>query len=260
MFWRHRKVMRDREAGMVFDWRRNHGSTRRLLIAALVSATFWGVLLAYVEIGVEEEETASDAQIDLTLVNLDLKQNIWLAELLDSETLFHRRWDVSETEVQELAIAQAVQKNSLRIYEPTLREISMPQTTPTLASLPGYEAGVLPDPELVELTTFASPPVNWWVKVAVVDGPNGGIEVEPYQFEWTGPLDQMSEGETWTVLMGVDWQGEIVVSETSDQAKGPKAEMILKKLRETKFPALEKKAPLRWWRLESCVVNRPFIE
>jgi len=27
--------MRDREAGMVFDWRRNHGSTRRLLIAAL---------------------------------------------------------------------------------------------------------------------------------------------------------------------------------------------------------------------------------
>ena len=33
MFWRYRKVLRDRAAGMVFDWRRGHGSSYRVLIA-----------------------------------------------------------------------------------------------------------------------------------------------------------------------------------------------------------------------------------
>ncbi len=256
MFWRHRKVLRDRAVGMVFDWRRGHGSARRLLLAAVFSASFWGALLAYVQIREPESAPPADEQIDLTLVDLDKQQNRWLAELIDRETLFHQQWDVSDSTAIEGAVVRILSQNSPRTYNPTLREITLPGPAPHLRTLPGYEAGVLPSPFPVESVVFASAPVNWWVEVSPVDGPDG---LQPFAFEWMDARP-MSEGEIWTILLAVDWQGRVVVSEASEKADDPRTAGILEECRALAFEALPEKSPLRWWKLEAIVVNRPLKE
>lgn len=256
MFWRYRKVLRDRAAGIVFDWRRGHGSPRRLVLAAVVSASFWGALLAYVQIREPESAPPVDAQIDLTIVDLDKEENRWLAELIDRETIFHLRWDVSDSAVIESAVEQALSQNSPRKYDPTLREIFLPGPAPGLRTLPDHEAGALPSPYPVESVVFATPPVNWWVEVSPIEGPNG---LEPFSFKW-GDTQPMSEGEIWTILLAVDWQGRVVVAETSIKVNDPRTAEIINKCRALDFDTLPEQGPLRWWKFEAIVVNRPLPE
>lgn len=259
MFWRHRKVLRDRAAGMVFDWRRGHGSARRMVIAAIVAASFWGVLLAYVQIRDPDPTSPVDDQIDLTMVDLDAPGNRWLAELIDRETLFHRRWDVRDSSAIETEIAAALALKSPRTYEPTLREIVLPGPDISLATLPGQGPSILPDPDNVDSVIFASPPVNWWVEVRVVEGPDG---LAPFSFAWpdSDPGREMSEGEIWTVLVGVDWQGKIVFNEPTINSVNSRTPVLLKKYLALEFAALPEKSPLRWWKLEARAVNRPLPE
>ncbi|MFT6181371.1 MAG: hypothetical protein ACI9NQ_000356 [Paracoccaceae bacterium] len=259
MFWRHRKVLRDRAAGMVFDWRRGHGSTSRMIIAVIVATCFWGALLAYVQISDPDPPHPIDDQIDLTMVDLDARENRWLAELIDRETLFHRRWDVRDPSAIETEVVTALALKSPRTYEPTLREIILPGPDVSLVTLPGRGPTALPDPDRVDSVIFASPPVNWWVDVRVVEGPDG---LAPFSFPWpdSDPGREMSEGEIWTVLIGVDWQGRVLVNEPTIKSSNSRTPVLLKKYRALKIAALPEKSPLRWWKLEARLANRPLPE
>ncbi|MDA7507958.1 hypothetical protein N8504_06260, partial [Akkermansiaceae bacterium] len=97
MFWRYRKVLRDRAAGMVFDWRRGHGSSYRLLIACVVSVAFWGGVYGFLQLDDAGSVELEQNEIDVAVVDLDAEQNRWLAELIDRKTLFQQRWNVKDS-------------------------------------------------------------------------------------------------------------------------------------------------------------------
>ena len=260
MFWRHRKVLRDRAAGMVFDWRRGHGSSYRLVVAIIVSASFWGAILAYVDVREAEQVDPVDDQIDVTIVDLDADQNRWLAELIDRETLFQQRWDTTDSTVIDEAEKRALDANSPRVYELTLREISLPAPETKLLNLPGMGPGELPSPDPVESVVFATPPVNWWVEVGVVEGPEG-VAPFAFPFEWPDDPKLMSEGELWSVVLTADWRGRVVAVEGWwEKSRDRRTQVILEKVKSQEIAALSGKGPLRVWRLEARVVNRPLSE
>ena len=258
----HRKVIGDRAAGMVFDWRKGHGSAFRMLIAVLVSASVWGVLLAYVEIREPKLASSAKGEIDLTMVDLDDDRNRLLAEMLDRETLFHRRWDVSDSSALDAATAEALAVRSPRSFEATLLEIEVPERDVSLSDLPGMSAAALPPPDAVDSVAFATPPENWWVEVFVVDGPTGKNGLEPFSFPWPEESAdlELSEGEMWAVLVGVDWEGKVVMNEPTSKSSNERLEVILAKYRTLEFSPLPKKGPLRWWKLEARIVNHPYTE
>lgn len=251
--FRKRKLLRDRAAGMVFDWRRGHGTTYRLLFAAVVSASFWGALFGYVQIRQTKSIPLVDAPIDLTVVNLDSPQNRWLAEIMDREALFHERWDVSASRALDREIERASGSLKVAPYVPRLSEIPPFLPRPSLINLPDRGPGSLPPPEEVAPVIFASPPVDWWVEFRAIDGaPNWG----GFSFRWPDQKAALSEGETWTVLIGLDWQGGIVTSTAWEDAADPRTPFILEKVRESNFPRLPKEGPLRWVKIEARIYNQ----
>lgn len=135
---RSKRVKRDRAAGMVFDWRSGHGATYRFLIAILVSGAFWGALLTWVQIGEAKPGPLNDRQIDLTVIDLDQKSNRWIANLIDRETLFHERWDVSKSSVLDQEISRALALDPIRSYSPQLREIPLPSPNMEIDFLPEW--------------------------------------------------------------------------------------------------------------------------
>lgn len=260
MFWRKRKVLRDRAAGMVFDWRRGHGSTQRLFLGLLVSGLFWGGLLAYVQIREPHEAVLEDDQIDVTLVDLDEEGNRWLADLIDRETVFQQRWEVGNSGQVEDEVERLLVDLTPRVYEPTLREISMPEVKVGLSDLPGWEAGVLPEPDQVEAVSFATPPVNWWMDVQVIEGPKG-LGDFAFEFPWSGDASLMSEGESWIVVATVDWRGTVVSIDGGwEKAEDPRTREILDQIRSHEFGRLPTDGGLRIWRMEATLVNRPVLE
>lgn len=260
MFWRQRKVLRDRAAGMVFDWRRGHGSARRFLLGFLISGSVWGFLFAYVQIRGPKPPILEDERIDLTLVDLDQEENRWLAELIDRETLFQQHWPVSQPERVEKYVQQTLAETSPQVYEPTLREIARPRIKPELSNLPGWEAGNLPEPDRVASVAFANPPVNWWIEVEEIEGPEG-FEPFAFPFPWPEDPDLMSEGDSWAVILAVDWRGVVVsIDGWWERSDDPRTPAILEKIRARAFAQLSAEGPLRIWRLHASLVNRPPAE
>ncbi|YCM46290.1 hypothetical protein V2O64_09705 [Verrucomicrobiaceae bacterium 227] len=255
--WRARRVLRDREAGMVFDWRTGHGSATRLLVAAVISASFWAALLAYVQIRKTESSPLVDQQVNLTVMDLDLESNAWFSSLLERETLFHDRWDVASTAAIEEEISRALEVNPVPVYVPRLREIEPPKPDLAIELLPGMGPQVLPPPEDVPMVEFATPPVKWWVEIESVQGDG---EWDGISFEWPNPKDPMSEGEVWTLLAGVDWEGHVLTCSAWEESDDARTPLILNRCRSAAFPALAQPGPLRWWKLQARVVNRPTVE
>jgi hypothetical protein len=253
--WRARRVKRDREAGMVFDWRTGHGSTSRLIIAAVVSASFWGAVCAYVQIRETKSSPLLDQQINLTVIDLDSKHPF--AELLDRETLFHDRWDVSSTVAIDHEVSKALEASPVRVYSPQIREIEPPKRELMIEQLPGMGPQVLPPPEEIPVMEFAPPPVKWWVEIESVQGAGGFSTIS---FEWPNPKDPMSEGEVWTLLAGVDWEGHVLTCSAWEEADDARTPVIISRCLSASFPALAGPGPLRWWKLQARVVNRPIDE
>lgn len=255
--WRARRVKRDREAGMVFDWRTGHGSTSRLIIASVVSASFWGVLWAYVQIRETKSNPLVDQQINLTVIDLDLESNRWFSDLLDRETLFHDRWDVSNAVAINDEISRVLEENPAWVYSPQLREIELPKRDLTIEPLPGMGPEILPPPLEMPVAEFATPPVKWWVEIESVQGEE---DWDGLSFEWPHPKDQMSEGEVWTLLAGVDWEGHVLTCSAWEEADDARTPLIVSRCLSASFPTLDEPGPLRWWKLQAKVVNRPIIE
>ncbi|MGC6567403.1 MAG: hypothetical protein ACON38_17545 [Akkermansiaceae bacterium] len=251
--WRLSRIKRDREAGLAFDWRSGHGSTTRMIIALAVTISFFGGLWAFVQLREVKPSPLKDQQIDLTMIDLNLESNRWFADLLERETLFHDRWDVSSTAALDREVTRALAADPIRIYEPTLEEIVPPERDLTLENLPGMGPMILPPPEEVPLVEFAVPPVNWWIEVESVEGDE---DWEGFSFEWPGAKDQMSEGEVWSLLVGVDWEGRVLTCTAWEEATDPRTPMVKDYCFNATFPSLEERGPLRWWKLQAKVVNR----
>lgn len=257
MLGRERRVRRDREAGLVFDWRRGHGSTARLLFAGLVSACFWGGLLAYVRVRGPVAPDLEDDQIDLTLLDLDDDRNQKLAAAINRETLFQQRWAVNDPSVVEREVARIMDDDSLRVYEPTLRKISRPESVVPLSNLPGWEAGVLPRPDQVESVTLAAPPANWWIEVTLVDGPDG-FEPFAFPFHWSQDPGLMSEGDVWFVVATLDSSGTVVsIDGGIDKSEDPRTAEVLREVQARGLTGLPGGEAIRIWRLQARLVNRP---
>ena len=253
--WRARRVRRDREAGLVFDWRTGHGSTSRLIVAAFVSVSFWGAVCAYVQIRGSEASPVRDQQISLTVIDLDSGHP--LAEFLNREALFHDRWDVSSHELVDREVSRILEDRSAPRYSPQVHEIAPPKRQWLVESLPGMGPEVLPPPEEIPEVEFATPPIKWWVTIESVQGAG---EFQPISFEWPEPKDQMSEGEVWTLLAGVDWEGRVLTCSAWEEADDARTPLIISRCRSVSFPALEEPGPLRWWKLQARVENRPISE
>lgn len=251
--WRIRRIKRDREAGLVFDWRTGHGSTIRQAISLVVVTSFFGALWAFVQIQGVSPSPLKDQQIDLTMVNLDLESNQWFADLLEREALFHDRWDVSSTVAIDREVARALAADPIRIYTPKVQEVPLPQDDLSLENLPGMGPMVLPPPEEMPLPEFAIPPVNWWIEVEPVEGDG---DWKGFSFEWPGAKGQMSEGEVWTLLVGVDWEGRVLTCSAWEEAADARTSVMKEYCSNATFPALDERGPLRWWKLQAKVVNR----
>lgn len=260
MFWRIRKVKRDRAAGMVFDWRRGHGSTWRLALSIVVSALVWGGLLASLQIRGPQPMELEDDRIDLTLVDLDDDRGRWLAELIDRETLFQESWPVTGPEQSDEVVGQILSATNLRAYEPVPRELPPLTSKRGTAGVPGRGSLALPAPDAVAAVTFAAPPAHWWIEVEVIEGPEGFREFAfPFPAEDDPQIAAlMSEGESWTLVVVVDWRGVVVSLDGSwEKDNDPRTGRILEKIRARGFSPLPVEAPLRIWRLRATVVNRP---
>lgn len=201
-----------------------------------------------------------DDRIDLTLVDLDQDENRWLSELIDRETLFQQRWDVSATDRVDRVVDEILTEYSPRNYEPVLQDIPRPEPRIELSNLPGWEAGVLPLPDEVASVTYAIPSPNWWIEVDRVSGPDG---LEEFSFLFAGPSEPklMSEGDTWTVVLAVDWRGVVVTIDAGwEKSSDPRTNWILDQIRARRFETLAGEGPLRVWRLRATLVNRPAEE
>lgn len=257
MFWRHRKVLRDRAAGMVFDWRRGHGSSYRLLIAFVVSAAFWGGIRGFVKVREVEPVETEQNQIDVSMVDLDSSLNGGLAELIDRKTLFQQRWKVSDATVIDRLVEDTLAATTPRVYEPTLRQISLPKPEVKLENLPGMGPGALPKPDAVASVTYATKEANWWIEIKVIQGPPGVKNFE-FPFDWAQDPKLMSEGEIWSIVLTADWRGRIVAVEGWwEKANDARTVPILERIRSEKIEPMAEEGPLRVWRLEAEVVNRP---
>ena len=256
MIWRHRKVLRDRAAGLVFDWRRGHGSLGRMVFALLVSAGFWGVLLGYVRVREPVGVRVEEDQIDLTVVDLGEKRNQWLAALIDRETRFQQRWRVEPGERVEREVARLLAENSPRDYRARLREITLSEVMGEPRNLPGYGAEVLPDPDLVSSVTLSRPPANWWIEVRPIAGE---AAIEPFAFPFSWPEDPalMSEGDSWLVVVAIDEGGAVVSLDGGwEKAGDPRTAAVLEEIRGRGLSGLKAGSGLRLVRLEARLVNR----
>ena len=101
-----KKLHRDREAGLHFNWRLKESSFGRLLIAVPISLLFWGAVLAYV--GIEKSEPAPLPQrsAELEFIDLDSPENARLSTLVDRKSLFSNHWDVTDqSKLESLAVS-----------------------------------------------------------------------------------------------------------------------------------------------------------
>jgi len=253
MKWPPSRIKLDRAAGLSFDWRSRRGSVLRFLTSLIISSFLFGGLWAFVQIQEQAPPRLNDRQIDLTVVNLDLESNHWFSQLFEKESLYFDRWDVSSMGVVDREVARALAVTPVQLYDPTLEEILLPDQEMTLRNLPGMEPTVLPPPEPVALPEIRELPINWWIEVEVIEGEKTW---EGFSFEWPGPKDRMSEGETWTLLVGVDWEGHVLTCTAWDEQSDPRTQLIKEYCFNTDFPALDQRGPLRWWKLQATVVNR----
>lgn len=99
--------------------------------------------------------------------------------------------------------------------------------------------------------------MNWWVEVRPIDGAENW---DGFAFPWPDRQEQLSEGETFTLMLCLDWRGSVVLCSPWEAIADPHTTIIEERCRQASFPALASPGPLRWWRLQAKIVNRPAAE
>ncbi|MDA7882372.1 hypothetical protein N9A94_08720 [Akkermansiaceae bacterium] len=252
MIWRRRQVIRDRKAGMVFDWRRGHGSTGRLFFATIVSFLIFGIILGYVQFRLPEQPVLKEQMADVTFVDISEKSNRWLAEVFEEESPFAHRWEVASSKSLEEEITRQLSTVSPRHYQPALREVPLPEKPLTLVSLPGLGPKNIPPPEEVERKAVILPVARWALSVKPVSesgGWKGAI------IDWEESDKRLSEGEVWTILLGLDWRGRVLNCSPLAGDEDEVGERVFKRLREARYPAIERHGAERWITIEVRLVN-----
>jgi len=252
MIWRKRRVIRDRKAGMVFDWRRGHGSTGRLLFSGIVSCLIFGIFFGYVQLRHPEKPVLREQMADVTFIDLSEKSNRLFADTVNEESPFAHRWEVASSKSLEEETTRQLSTISPRDYQPALREIPVPKKIPTLAGLPGMGPKNLPPPDGVEREAVELPKSRWALSVKPVSGAgdwNGAI------IDWDDPDENLSEGEVWIILLGLDWRGRVLNCSTLSGDDDKFTTEILSRLRTASYPAVSREAADRWITMEVRLVN-----
>ena len=252
MIWRKRRVIRDRKAGMVFDWRRGHGSTGRLFFSGIVSCLIIGIIFGYVQFRHPEKPALREQVADVTFIDVSEKFNRGLADIIDEESPFAHRWEVASSKSLEEEITRQLSTVSPRHYHPALREIPVLKKPLTLVSLPGLSPKNYPAPEEVERKPVKLPKSRWALSVQPVSGAGdwkGAI------IDWDDSDENLSEGEVWIILLGLDWRGRVLNCSTLSGDGDEFTREVLGLLRAASYPALKRNDPERWITIEVRLVN-----
>ena len=252
MIWRKRQVVRDRKAGMVFDWRRGHGSTGRLFFSGIVTCLIFGVIFGYVQLRRPDKPVINEQMADVTLIDVSEKSNRWLAEVVEEESPFAHRWEVASSKSLEQEITRQLSVASPRHYQPALRKIPIPEKPLTLVNLPGLGAKRLPPPEEVERKEVVLPVSRRALAVTPVSeaGDWRGMIID-----WEGEEKNLSEGEVWTILLGLDWRGRVLNCSPLSGDEDEFGKEVFQRLRTTQYPAVKRNSAERWITIEVRLVN-----
>lgn len=248
-----KKIHRDREAGLHFNWHLKESSFGRLLIAIPISLLFWGAVLAYVEIEKADPAPLPQRVSELELIDLDSPENARLSMIVDRESLFANRWDVRDKDQLESLINVTLAQVSRRGYQVKLKEINTQPGIIPIKGLPGYRLDALPPPDPVEIKPLDRATPEWWIQVNKTSGK------EPWKglsFRWAGDDLDLSAGESWTFQIGIDWRGRVFSSVPLKGFRESASREILETLRVSTFPRIAEDSPMRWWILEACAVDR----
>lgn len=248
-----KKLRRDREAGLHFNWHLPQGSLSRMVIGGLVATLFWGALLAYVEVRLPTPPPIAQRATELEIINLDHPENRWLAEVVDRESPFLARWDVTDDSRLEGAIAAALVASAPPPYQPVLMAVEFGSEAPLLTGLPGLNEKALPALVPVEIPPIARPNPQWWISITAE---NPKLDWPGSSFRWPGESSSLSSGESWTFQLLIDWRGIVVSCLPLEDSRDARALRIAESLRLSRYPLLEKDAPLRQWQLEASAVDR----
>ena len=248
-----KKLHRDREAGLHFNWRLKESSFGRLLIAVPISLLFWGAVLAYV--GIEKSEPAPLPQrsAELEFIDLDSPENARLSTLVDRKSLFSNHWDVTDQSKLESLVTDSLINVSRRDYQVQLQEIDARLSSPPLKGLPGFRPDKLPPPEPVEIKPRDRPAPEWWISVLKTSGKG---EWEGLSFRWEGDELDLSAGESWPYKIGIDWRGRVISSLPLKGFREAASREIHDTLRISTFPRIAEDSPTRWWFLEANAIDR----
>jgi len=254
MFLRGRRLIRDRHAGLVFDWRKGHGSFTRQMIALILGVGICSALFAYVKI--EKPETpgiipgASQAS-PVTVVNLSLAENQWLARVVENASPFSGGWDVSDDQrlLEEIERAQGMVTPAR--YTPGFAEIEMIEKIPPLESLPGTEA--LPAPKSVSWPKVARKKARWWIEFEAE-----GRDWVDFAIPWNDQDGKflINAGETWGFLVELDLTGTVLSCIELEGRGSPRSEFLSAALKTAPFPEDRKARETRWWKILATAVNR----
>ncbi len=248
MFLRGRRLVQDRKAGLVFDWRKGHGSFTRLVMAVALSSLFCGVLFSYVRIERPEEMPLLEQGKPVTMMNLALPENQWLADLIERESPFDGKWEVRNDLRLEEEMEQALGMVTPARYVPKLIEASFVEEISPLKSLPGEER--LPLPEPVSWPKVARQPAQWWIEFE-----SPGHDWSDYAMPWE-QQEKISAGESWGFLVGLDPSGA-VVSCIELEGRGEETTARLSEaLQRAPFPENRRAKKIRWWKILAIAVNR----
>ncbi len=248
-----RKLVKDRQAGISFDWRRRHGAFLRYVFAFSIAALLVGSLFAYVRISLPEKPETVEQGKAVVLMNLDLPQNRWLSQLIEREAPYVEPWPVSDDTRLQAEMDRSLGILTPALYAPELIPVKREEKLVAGSNLAGGLI-LLPPVEvpvssssLVEVEKAA----QWWVEFEALG---------QTWLDFAVPLDQakglITEGDTWGFYIGLDARGLVFSCIELEGRDDPQTIDLKEALERAPFPQNTDTRKQRWWKIVGTAVNR----